>query len=754
MDLNYNEDINPVVESRPHPLDAPKMLAEHKKLLQWYYFERDRQAQNRLEMSIDADFYDSRQWNPEDAAILRDLGQMPIVYNEVAPMVDWLIGTERRSRVDSQILPRGEEDVKLADVKTKTMKYVDDVNRVVFNRSRAFADAVKVGVGWIDDGARDDPTEEIVYNRYEDWRNILYDSLAHELDLSDGRYIFRWRWVDEDIANLMFPDRKNQISQAIENNGAYASYENSDITNQENFTGSSGDLNQGLSSGVGTFDQFGNRRRVKLIEGQYKCPAIIKIVNDGPHKGSYYDPKDTALSQHVANSNATIIDKIVMRTHITVFTEKHLMAYAISPYRHNRFSLTPTFCYRDGRTKLPYGVIRRVRDIQMDLNKRSSKALYLLTSNQIIAEEDSFNDIEEAREEAKAADGIVLHKKGSRVEFRKDLPQIQGQLNLLERASNVIQRSGGVNDENMGRQTNAVSGEAIKARQIQSSVTTTEVFDNHRFAIQVSGEKRLSLIEQYFTEEKVIRLTGEKNKITWLKINQPEIQIDGSVRYLNDITASKADYVVSESDYSGSVRQHMFDSLLSIAAKLPAEISIRLFRIAIEFSDFPNKDAIAEEIRAVTGETDQSKELSPEQQQQAEEQARAQAEAMQIQQDMAKTALAEQQAKVRELNAKAAKLESEAMMANPTGDQSGTSELQGQLMNLQSQSANEIDRLSNELRKVQSDHAVKTMQIKSDADAKIEAARINADAQIRIAEIKSASDKEIKRIDDSMNSLS
>ena len=26
-----------------------------------------------------------------------------------------------------------------------------------------------------------------------------------ELDLSDARYIFRWRWVDEDVALAMFP---------------------------------------------------------------------------------------------------------------------------------------------------------------------------------------------------------------------------------------------------------------------------------------------------------------------------------------------------------------------------------------------------------------------------------------------------------------------------------------------------------------------------------------------------------------------
>lgn len=77
-----------------------------------------------------------------------------------------------------------------------------------------------------------------------------------------------------------------------------------------------------------------------------------------------------------------------------------------------------------------------------------------------------------------------------------------------------IQKSAGVSQENLGRQTNAVSGEAIKARQLQGSVVTTEPFDNLRLAVQIQGEKQLSLVEQFYTEEKVVRLTGAKARST------------------------------------------------------------------------------------------------------------------------------------------------------------------------------------------------------------------------------------------------
>lgn len=59
-----------------HPLDAPDARAEHNRLLQWFYLERERQAENRLEMAMDADFYDGLMWDPADAQALRDRGQM------------------------------------------------------------------------------------------------------------------------------------------------------------------------------------------------------------------------------------------------------------------------------------------------------------------------------------------------------------------------------------------------------------------------------------------------------------------------------------------------------------------------------------------------------------------------------------------------------------------------------------------------------------------------------------------------------
>lgn len=713
-----------------HPMDSDEMREEHRRILQWFYLERDKQCENRLQMSMDADAYDNRQWEPEDSEVLADRGQMPLVYNEVAPAVDWLIGTERRTRADWKVLPRSEDDVQGADVKTKALKYISDVNRAPFARSRAFGDTVKVGVGWVDDGVQDDPTQEALYSKYEDWRNVLWDSCGYELDLSDSRYLFRWRWVDEDIALAMFPDRARAIQAAIEDVSAYdndSEHEDDPWYLGEPLSGSRTGVVRAAGTGVSA-DAV--RRRVKLIECQYRKPLSVPIVTDGPWKG-------TILPESFRQEYETV-PRVMMRVHFAVFTEAAMISWAPSGLRHNRFSLTPIWCYRRGRDRLPYGVIRRVRDIQADINKRASKALWLMNTNQIIADEGAVEDWDLAREEVNRPDGVIVKRAGKQFDIRRDTDAASAQVEMMTLGSQSIQKTMGINNENLGRQTNAVSGAAIEARQNQGAVGTTEPFDNLRYAIQVQGEKQLSLAEQFMSEEKIIRLTGEKGKIDWLRINQPEVQPDGSVRYLNDMTASRADFVVSEQDYAGTLRQVMFDSLNKLSAKLPPEVSLRVMAIAMEFSDQPNKDEVAKAIREVIGgNVANGEDATPEQQ----EQANAQREAIEAQREQAMLALEEQRAKVREINARAAQIEAE----NAAGGA-------GLAAHVRSQAADQMDVLAEQLRQAQSELANRTMQIQRDADVRIEVARIAAESKERIAEIQRASNAKLDGLKAKMDS--
>lgn len=717
------------------PLDSAEARATHRKLLSWFYFERDRQAANRLEMAIDHDFYDGDQWDQDALHTLESRRQLPVVYNEIAPMIDWMIGTERRNRVDWRVLPRSADDVPLADVKTQVLKYVADINHVAHQRSRAFADAVKVGVGWLEDGVRADPTADPIYSRYEDWRSVLHDSAGHDYLGEEGRYNFKWRWVDADVAVMMFPKRADRVRRAVEDWAHEADGADDDLDMAA--TREAGELRVGRSS-MGAAGVDAQRKRVRLIECQYREPMIVKFVGDGPLRGAMFDQRDKALVQSVAEHGYSIVDRLTMRVHVAVFTEADMLALSASPYRHNRFSRTPIMCYVRGRDRQPYGMVRRVRTVQMDINKRASKANWLVNTNQLIAEEGAFEDIEVAREEAQDPQGVLLYKRGSQAEIRRDAEAARGQLDMMQIGVQAIQRAS-VTNENLGRQTNATSEVAIRARQLQGSVTATEPFDNMRLAVQAQGEKQLSLIEQFYSEEKVLRLTGARGPIEWVKINQPELQPDGSVRWINDVTASAADFVVSEADYAGTLRQVMFDSLVQLSQRLPPEVALRMLRMAFEFSDLPNKDEIAAEIRRITGEPDPTKEPTPEEQAQQQAAEQAQAEAVQLQRQQALAVLEEQQAKARDVNAKAEKTLAEIEQLRAGGADDTQLRVEMAVAKVREAAATQIEAVSQQLAKLQASNEAAMFKSRTDADAQAEAERIRAAAAERVAEINAAS---------------
>ena len=50
------------------------------------------------------------------------------------------------------------------------------------------------------------------------------------------------------------------------------------------------------------------RRRVKLIECQYRKPVSTKFVAEGPLKGALFDPRDKALASALASGCMATLD--------------------------------------------------------------------------------------------------------------------------------------------------------------------------------------------------------------------------------------------------------------------------------------------------------------------------------------------------------------------------------------------------------------------------------------------------------------
>ena len=636
---------------KKHPYDTDQMvLTRYRRLNGWYKRERQLQGDFRIEQMKDHKFYDGDQWDEDDKNELKARGQKATVFNQIKPTVDWVIGTEKRTRIDYQVLPRGKEDRPLAETKTKILKYVSDVNKEQFARSRAFEDAVKSGVGWLEAGVKSDIEDEPVFVRWEDWRNIWWDTLHVEPDYSDARYLFRSKWVDFDIAASMFPDRVGIIKLAVQKDDLYWQEEdqNIDVDPVEGEAGFALELSG--DTGVTTWA----RNRVRLIEAWYKEPMrglVLKGRRIGTLNGVAYDEKNQAHIMLVNEGLASTVDAIRMGVRVMIFCSRGVLYDGPTPYNHNRFPFIPIWAHRKKTDNSPYGMIRQLRDPQEDLNKRRSKALHILNTRQVVADENATDDWDDIKSEVDRPDGLIRLKPGTRFDFQTDTQLANEHVMLMNQDAEYIERTGGVNDEMMGRQTNAVSGRAIQARQELGTTLTMTMFDNLRLAFQLTGEIKLSLVEQFYSEEKTIRIQGAPNQWEFVDLNY---QDPDTGEMLNDITASQADFIIDQQNFTANMRQAAFEQLMSMMEKLPPEVAMSLLDIVVDMSDVPLKEVLVQRIRDITGQKDPA--ANPEDPEElAKEQQKAQEQAKQ--QELLE---AIQMLEIRLKEAQAAKLEVEA----------------------------------------------------------------------------------------------
>ena len=629
----------PIGKSRTSHLDSPEGVRLHGKLVGFYQRELERQSINRMEQAEDEDFYDNEQWSDEDKQILNDRGQSPLVYNVISTTVNWIIGSEKRSRTDFKVLPRRKDAGKPAERKTQILKYLSDVNRTPFHVSRAFEDAVKVGVGWIEDGIQDDLEGEPLYSRYESWRNMLWDSAATEMDLSDGRYQFRTKWLDYDVGAAMFPGRERHIQEACRDAGSFG-------TDWIHGDDAMDALEDSLSEGsLDTLLQ--NRDRFRAIECWFRKPVTLQRLRGGEFHGDIYDASFEPHLYEARSGRATLATKVMMRMHVALMTTSSLLYLGPSPYRHNQYPFTPIWCYKRGRNGMPYGLIRGMKDIQRDINKRASKALHILSTNKVIMDEGAVPDLDEFEQEIARPDAIIVKKQGKELTINAERELHAEHLDMMSRSISMIQQQSGVTDENLGRSTNATSGLAIGRRQEQGALATAGIFDNLRYSAQVRGEKVLSAVEQHMTEEKQFRITNMRGTPEYLTIN------DGLPE--NDIVSTKADFIISEQDWRASVRQAQVAELLDLLGKLAPvnpQAAIVMLDLVVESMDLPQRDELVRRIRQVTGMSDpDAEEPTPEEIQRAE----AQQIAQQRQDAMTDAQIAERQASAKVKEAQAAK---------------------------------------------------------------------------------------------------
>lgn len=650
------------------PLDSAEALAELCTCEDWYSEATDALGECFAEMATDHDYYDSLQWTDEDKAELMARGQGALVYNKAALVVDWLTGTERRTRIDFAVHPKTKAASEQAKVKEKLLKYQSDVNYIGWNRSRAFKDATIGGLGWTEASIRGDLEQELVLHAWVPWQQIKWDPFSRALDLDDCRYIHRRRWVDLDYAIAMAPEREAVLRRAARTHvfgDEEWGQDQLDLPQVwRRYDSRGAEIVQRRWTGAAPIVGSTHRQRVPLTETWFRKPVRTKKIYGLDWRGDRYDADNAEMLSAVQGGYASITDALVQEIHCCIWVPGGVIWRGPSPFRHGSFPYTPIWYKRRNRDGTPYGAIRTIRDAQDDFNKRFSKAQWLLSVNQLLYEESAIDADRKAEVQRNLAkpSGMVEFKNGAlsgnKIKLERNVELADAQLKMLDIAAAHIHDGSGVNRELLGRDTNATSGRAIRAKQDEGSVTTAELFDNERLMVQIEGKKLLSLNEQFMTLPMQFLIAGgtDTRMADWLEINQPEMAEDGTWRIKNDITQADAVFVVDQVDFRETVRQAQAEQFGDMLKNLPPEAQMALLDIFIEMTDIPNRDEAVKRVRAITGHGNDSQPHDPavEAERQRREQAAQQEQELQLRERLAQVGLTE--AKAQEVMAKARKV--------------------------------------------------------------------------------------------------
>lgn len=546
----------------------------------------------------DYEFRDGKQWSQAAINQLSKKGIKPITINRIFPIMNLIMGHFINNQQDIVAKGRTKKDNELGQVMSEAISFVRDQNKGSHKIIKAFNEMITTGFGCLKVGLNSDPRLETVSLAYKPWYTVWWDPFADPwMNKEDCRYAFTAAWKDLDDLCIFFPNKaqeiRNQFSHLSSEVYVPDVYdEGSVVEDHHRFAGASGNW-------VNT-----ERKRVRPVEMWYVVMEkgwFAKMPNGTVYDLDAYDPQ---VQFQIIQNAKEVVSATVKKMRVATFLHDLILKDVPSPFIHDQYPFVPFVGYLD-RFDQPFGIPRQIKEQDMEVNKRRSMALSLISNRRVIVEKGAAEDINKVYAEANRPDGFIVLKNGKKGAFEiQEMGQMaESQIALMNQSEREIQEISGANDESLGYDTKVQSGIALERKQQQQATITASLLEHSRISLKDMGEKIISLVQNRWTEEKVLRVvdrvTGTE---AFVAINQKIRDAYGNtVEVRNDITQARFDLVVSAKPMTDTMREKNMELLFSAINKSPAEAVGPLLNLALEISDIPNKDLLLKQIRAATG---------------------------------------------------------------------------------------------------------------------------------------------------------
>ncbi len=582
-------------------------LTQAKGGLDWMQYQRiieeiRYQPHWRQEADKHADYYDGNQLDPETLADLEEKGMAPLITNLIKPTVDMVLGMEAKTRSDWRVVADNDEFQDVAEALSQKLFEVERETRADRACSDAYACQIKSGLGWVEVSRESDPFHYPYRAAPVHRREMFWDWVAKEHDLSDARYVVRKRWFDMDLVALHFPKKKDVLSAALGRwggNWITAATENATLAN-------SFDQERGLT--VSDFEWINPRRqRICLFEIWYRTFVKGKILRL-PDRVVEFDPKNPMHKFAVENGMVVPESAIYARMNLSIWAGPHRLYDGKTDKK--RMPYIPFWGYKEDLTNTPYGLIRGMISPQDEVNARRRKLMNLLSSKRIIADSDSLdtriNSFSDVIQEIARPDSVValnpMRKNANGFKVETELNLGQQQFQIMEESKKALQEAAGVYQAMLGKDTSATSGFAINSLVEQGTTTLAEINDNYRYSRRLVGERLVELIRDDMVGKPVQVVAGDGPRKRIIYLNQPaQNPQTGQIELMNDVNRSTVKVALEDTPSTPAYRAQQLQMLGQVIQSMPPQAQAMMAPSFVEMTELEDRHELADQMRKALG---------------------------------------------------------------------------------------------------------------------------------------------------------
>lgn len=505
-------------------------------------------------------YFAGDQWSAADRAVLEAVRRPAMTINKILPTVSTVLGEQIFNRTEIGYVPRGNATEDVATALTKVFKQISDNNQLDYVRSSVFEDGVITSRGYFD--CRIDYNDSMqgeVRITSLNPKNVIPDPDAEEYDPDTWGDVTTTKWITADDVAVLYSKKDADILRYKEP-GMY------DYTSYDALDYNRNRFGEVMNPSLQSSDQTNVLRNIRQIERQYRKldrqkHFVERTTGDTRQIPDHFDRDMIAL--FTEKYGFGVIDKLVRRIRWTVIAANVVLFDEWSPYNH--FTVVPYFpIFRRGRT---IGVVENLLGPQDVLNKVTSQELHVVntTANSgYKVKAGALQNMTPAELEAKGAQtGIVIEVDDIANIERITPNQVpQGLDRISFKAEESIKTISGVNDSMQGFDREDVAAKAIDKKAQKGSQGLAKMVDNLARTDWLLARNTLDLIQNFYTEERIIYITkdsstGEQEQIA---INQK----NAAGQIVNDLTLGEYGVVVTSVPHRESLMDSEFEQALSL----------------------------------------------------------------------------------------------------------------------------------------------------------------------------------------------